>query len=66
MTRMVTRKDIEVDSRGFLVIDGIKLCRVVGGRLELKDKDGRRSRERGSAYVLVSMEDLAHVVAGSE
>lgn len=54
---------VVVDNRRFLRIDGIKVCRVTNdGLLEFKDKDGRRSRHRGSAYVTVYADQISQAV----
>jgi hypothetical protein len=54
---------VVIDDRRFLSIDGIKVCRVTrDGRLEFKDKDGRRSRMRGSAYVTVNAEQITRAI----
>lgn len=54
---------ITIDNRRFLRVDGIPICRVTNrGTLELKDKDGRRSRERGSAFVEVGLDELQTVI----
>lgn len=43
---------------GFLCVDGVKIGRLVRGCLELKDKDRYRSRERGSEYIYIPIEEL--------
>ena len=50
---------ITIDNRRFLRVDGIPICRITNrGTLELKDKDGRRARKRGSAFVEVGLDEL--------
>ena len=59
---MVNAANIAVKN-GFLVVDGVKVCRVLGaGLLEVKDKDGRRARRRGSAFVRFTVHDLAQAM----
>ena len=59
----MSEKRIRIDNRRFLRVDGIPVCRVTNrGTLELKDKDGRRSRERGSAFVEVGLDELQSVI----
>lgn len=54
---------IVIDERKFLRIGGIPICRVTpGGNLEFKDKDGYRSRQRGSAFVTVTLEQIARAI----
>lgn len=58
----ITRK-VQVDKKDFLRIDGIPMCKVTRhGLLELKDKDGRRARARGSAYVEVGFDQIQAAV----
>lgn len=48
-----------IDERRFLRVSGIPVCRVTPeGNLELKDKDGRRSQKRGSAFVEVGLDQI--------
>jgi hypothetical protein len=62
-TSMKRTSRVVIDDRRFLSIDGIKVCRVTrDGRLEFKDKDGRRSRMRGSAYVTVNAEQITRAI----
>ena len=50
---------VTIDNRRFLRVDGIPICRITNrGTLELKDKDGRRARKRGSAFVEVGLDEL--------
>lgn len=59
----MSNRRVIVDSRRFLRVDGIKVCRVTNdGLLEFKDKDGRRSRTRGSAYVTVYADQIAQAI----
>ncbi len=59
----MSERRVIVDSRRFLRVDGIKVCRVTNdGLLEFKDKDGRRSRNRGSAYVTVYADQISQAV----
>jgi hypothetical protein len=52
-----------IDERRFLRISGIPVCRVTpNGKLELKDKDGRRSQKRGSAFVEVGFDEIQTAV----
>ena len=59
MSRTTNGTSVYVDENRFLVVDGIKIGRVnQPGVIELKDKDGRRSRQRGSAFVEVRLDDI--------
>ena len=50
---------VTIDNKRFLRVDGIPICRITNrGTLELKDKDGRRARKRGSAFVEVGLDEL--------
>lgn len=50
---------VTIDNKRFLRVDGIPVCRITNrGTLELKDKDGRRARKRGSAFVEVGLDEL--------
>ncbi len=50
---------VTIDNRRFLRVDGIPICRITDrGTLEVKDKDGRRARKRGSAFVEVGLDEL--------
>lgn len=50
---------VTIDNKHFLRVDGIPVCRITNrGTLELKDKDGRRARKRGSAFVEVGLDEL--------
>ncbi len=54
---------VVIDERRFLRVGGIPVCRVTAsGKLELKDKDGRRSRTRGSAFVTVGFDEIQTAV----
>lgn len=52
-----------VDARGFVFVDGVKLALLVqnsdGAALQICDKDRRRSAERGTRLVQVSLQELA-------
>ena len=59
----VFARSVVIDNKRFLRIDGIPICRVTeNGTLELKDKDGRRSRQRGSAFVEVTLADVQSAI----
>ena len=59
----MSERRVVVDNRRFLRVDGIKVCRVTNeGLLEFKDKDGRRSRSRGSAYVTVYADQISQAI----
>lgn len=54
---------VTIDNKRFLRVDGIPICRITNrGTLELKDKDGRRARKRGSAFVEVGLDELQTVI----
>jgi hypothetical protein len=54
---------IQVDSRKFLVVGGMKVCKVTAaGLLEFKDKDTNRSQERGSRFIYVSLEEIDQAI----
>ncbi len=54
---------VTIDERRFLRIDGIPVCRITDrGTLELKDKDGTRSRRRGTAYVEVGFDEIQSAI----
>jgi len=58
---------VSVDERGFVIVDGVKLGRrvVKDGvvKLEVCDKDRRRSAERGTRLVEVSVQELEEALA---
>ncbi len=52
-----------VDERFFLVVDGIKACRITPeGVLEFKDKNYARSLSRGTEFVYVTIEDIVNAI----
>lgn len=58
---------VHVDERDFVVVDGIKIGRRVRGsdgqvRLQICDKDRRRSERRGTRFVEVDPGDLAEAL----
>lgn len=54
---------VVIDERRFLRVGGIPVCRItLSGKLELKDKDGRRSRARGSAFETVGLDEIQTAV----
>lgn len=54
--------NVTIDGRGFVSIDGVKVCRLTeNGRLQFCDKDKRRSEVRGTRYVEISAEKLASI-----
>jgi hypothetical protein len=57
---------VSVDERGFVRVDGITIGkRVVKDgkpRLQVCDKDRRRSAERGTRFVEVTVEELGEVL----
>ena len=59
---------VSVDERGFVIVDGVKLGRrvVKDGvvKLEVCDKDRRRSAERGTRLVEVSVQELEEALTG--
>ena len=56
-------RSVTIDKNRFLRVDGIPVCRVTErGTLELKDKDGRRSRQRGSAFVEVNLAEVQSAI----
>jgi hypothetical protein len=56
---------IQIDGRKFLVIDGLKVCKVTAaGLLEFKDKSADRSQERGSRFIYVSLEEINQAIQG--
>jgi len=55
---------VEVDSRSFVKVDGVPVCKVTSdGKLQFCDKDRRRSSERGTRYVVV---DPSVIVAAAK
>lgn len=63
---MRKRKPFIVDSKGFVIVDGVKICRAVreGGEVVIVgwDKNCHRATERGSREVSVALNDLAKAV----
>lgn len=46
-----------------MTVDGVPVCKVLpDGKLEFKDKDNNRSTERGSPYVIVTVEEIKEAV----
>ena len=57
---------VYVNEAGWLMADGIKMGRVTGdGVIEIKDKNGPRSRERGTAFVEVTVDEILMAVRSS-
>ena len=57
---------VYVNEAGWLLADGIKLGKVTGeGTIEIKDKNGPRSRERGTAFVEVTVDEILLAVRSS-
>lgn len=54
---------MQVDSQGFLIVDGAKVCRVEGQTLLFLDKDKRRASVRGSDQVRVPIAALTALVS---
>lgn len=47
----------------FVRLDGVLICRITNeGDLEFYDKDKRRSEERGTPYVTISLDDFIPLV----
>lgn len=58
---------VKRDARGFLYVDGVKICRVTPeGGLEFFDKDRRRAAQRGANCVQITIVELAAVVVPPE
>jgi len=57
---------VSVDGRGFVRVDGITIGKrvVTGGKAKLQvcDKDRRRSAQRGTRFVEVTVEELGDVL----
>lgn len=69
MTELNPKKpQISVDLKtSFVIVDNVKICKVVDGKLQFKDKDRRRASERGTPYVEVGIQELSQIVnANSE
>ena len=57
---------VYVNDAGWLLADGIKLGKVTGdGVIEIKDKNGPRSRERGTAFVEITVDEILLAVRSS-
>lgn len=57
---------VTVDNKGFVVVDGVKVCKVTrDGKLQFCDKDRLRSQQRGTRFVEVSPDTLASVARNS-
>ena len=65
--KRISAQAVSVDERGFVTVDGVKLGkRVVKDgipKLQVADKDRRRSAERGTRLVEVSVEELEEALA---
>ena len=62
--KRIRAQAVSVDERGFVTVDGVKLGkRVVKDgipKLQVADKDRRRSAERGTRLVEVSVEAVSY------
>lgn len=59
----LSKVNIQILPNRFVVVDGVKIGRCTSdGKLEIKDKDRQRSRERGSDLVVVDVNDLLAVL----
>ena len=57
---------VYVNEAGWLLADGVKLGKVTGdGIIEIKDKNGPRSRERGTAFVEITVDEILMAVRSS-
>ena len=65
---MADDSSIQVDKRGFVVINGVKVARYLAERhcLQFVDKDRRRASERGSRLFEVSIDALADLGDNTE
>ena len=65
--KRIRAQAVSVDERGFVTVDWVKLGkRVVKDgipKLQVADKDRRRSAERGTRLVEVSVEELEEALA---
>jgi hypothetical protein len=63
-------KPVSVDEKGFVLVDGVKIGRRVvrqgAIKIEFCDKDRRRSQERGTRLVEVSVEELGEAVQSGQ
>jgi hypothetical protein len=61
---------VSVDERGFVIADGVKIGKriVKDGvvKIQLCDKDRRRSAERGTRLVEVTIEELGEALRNDE
>lgn len=57
------RDGLQVDSQGFILVEGVKICRFDPQKqvFLFLDKDRRRCAKRGSNQVLVSIEAIANL-----
>ena len=65
------RRAISVDEKDFVRVDGITIGKRVTGpdgkpRLQVCDKDRRRSAQRGTRFVEISVDDLGEVLADAD
>lgn len=58
-TEPTVRSVKPIIANGFVVADGVKICRIRGSLLEFFDKDRRRSSVRGTNKVMVNIDELA-------
>jgi len=51
---------INIDRRGFVYVDGIRVCRLIPSRgtLQFCDRNRQRSQRRGTRFVEVKLEDF--------
>lgn len=53
---------LRLDQDGYVYADGVRLCRVMGGgELEFCDRNGLRSKERGTRLIRVKIVDLLEI-----
>lgn len=64
------RRPFVVDAQGFVIVDGVKICRTatVNGEVMIIgwDKNCHRAVERGSRNVAVALNDLAKAVQNGD
>jgi len=65
------RRAISVDEKDFVRVDGVKIGKRVKGpdgklKLQVCDKDRRRSAQRGTRFVEITPDDLAEVLEADE
>ena len=60
---MMPKTNLQIDPNGFICADGVKICRLDPSRglLLFLDKDRRRSAERGTDQVAVTVADLVQI-----